>query len=651
MKPQQDLIDFSLSKTISIARPSAQIHLVDRIFETSNEFDRRLIVTFIKTNADISSSSSEGERYVLKRTRRLIVVYIYSSNSEGAHECNIELIKLKKWRRSSNSNDDATCVIFNEDVSHRVDVASEHGDDYDNNNPLQRLILPLILTPEAEMQMAVNVFELARACIFCIIIRNKPQQLIGEQFIASNNSVVGFQLVVESILILNSEGARAPSTTFPTLYNRKIELIVASHFSKTFLHFGKGFAIFCEGDRENANNGINSVKRASKLIVIYSKIPLHFSDEYRIFCEGELRQHVDANDDGIVAQQLTRIFDKDSNAAISQQLVGLGQTSLVGLGLISLVGHIGLIGIVGLVDLGGIRFISPVGISDFDFGFGLISLVGISGFGYVLGIISHVNGFSLDGLKYVDHISLVGRKDFIGQIGLVDQVGPDGIIGLVGFGLNGLDGFDSINGLFGFGLVELIGLIGLSNLGMISLVGLLASSARRLIGFIGKTGFIGLGLVGFIGLGIGSLVIGISLDLISHVGLISHISLISLGGFSGIDGCSLIELIGHISLVSFICVSGWQARVRKKYSDNNDMLQDCFAAAIPAAAARTNGVAMASSATKITNAAIWYYCAAYYWFVREGLLWHVPRLDSNPSYTTVTRYNMQNNYFISAFCK
>ncbi len=39
MKPQQDLNDFSLLKTISIARPSAQTHLVDRIFETSNEFN------------------------------------------------------------------------------------------------------------------------------------------------------------------------------------------------------------------------------------------------------------------------------------------------------------------------------------------------------------------------------------------------------------------------------------------------------------------------------------------------------------------------------------------------------------------------------------------------------------------------------------
>jgi hypothetical protein len=35
-----------------------------------------------------------------------------------------------------------------------------------------------------------------------------------------------------------------------------------------------------------------------------------------------------------------------------------------------------------------------------------------------------------------------------------------------------------------------------------------------------------------------------------------------------------------------------------------------------------HGVAMASSATKITNAAIWY-CNASHWFVRESWLWHV----------------------------
>jgi hypothetical protein len=40
------------------------------------------------------------------------------------------------------------------------------------------------------------------------------------------------------------------------------------------------------------------------------------------------------------------------------------------------------------------------------------------------------------------------------------------------------------------------------------------------------------------------------------------------------------------------------------YSNINDALQDCFASAILAAAARMIGVTMASSATKITNALI-----------------------------------------------
>ena len=64
--------------------------------------------------------------------------------------------------------------------------------------------------------MAVNVFELAGACIFRIIIRNKPQQLIGKQFIASNNSVIGFQFVAEAILILHSEGAQVASASLQT---------------------------------------------------------------------------------------------------------------------------------------------------------------------------------------------------------------------------------------------------------------------------------------------------------------------------------------------------------------------------------------------------------------------------------------------------
>jgi hypothetical protein len=46
-------------------------------------------------------------------------------------------------------------------------------------------------------------------------------------------------------------------------------------------------------------------------------------------------------------------------------------------------------------------------------------------------------------------------------------------------------------------------------------------------------------------------------------------------------------------------------------TDRRIDLQDCFAAAILAAAAKTHGVAIElTSTTKITNAAIWYYCAA-----------------------------------------
>jgi hypothetical protein len=132
------------------------------------------------------------------------------------------------------------------------------------------------------------------------------------------------------------------------------------------------------------------------------------------------------------------------------------------------------------------------------------------------------------------------------------------------------------------------------------IIGLNGLNGFSLVGLSGPSDIMGLIGLGFIGL--------ISLGLISLIGLISHISLVSLGGFSGIDGCSLVKLISHISLVSFNCFSGWCAHVRKKmwYSNSNDTLQDCFVAAIPATAARTNRVAMASSTTKITNAAIWY---------------------------------------------
>jgi hypothetical protein len=71
-KMQRDLVDFSLSKTISIAKlgtsrfakPSDEANLVNRIFETSDAFNRRrLIGTFVKPNANIPLSNSKADMH------------------------------------------------------------------------------------------------------------------------------------------------------------------------------------------------------------------------------------------------------------------------------------------------------------------------------------------------------------------------------------------------------------------------------------------------------------------------------------------------------------------------------------------------------------------------------------------------------------
>ncbi len=53
-----------------------------------------------------------------------------------------------------------------------------------------------------------------------------------------------------NIPLPDSEGAQHAQINL-----RAFQLIVVSHYPKTFLHFSKGFAIFCEGDQENTNDG------------------------------------------------------------------------------------------------------------------------------------------------------------------------------------------------------------------------------------------------------------------------------------------------------------------------------------------------------------------------------------------------------------
>jgi hypothetical protein len=78
-KLQQDLVDFSLPKTISIAKSSAQTNLVNIIFESSNAFSRRLIVTFIKPNLKFplsKSSSQSAPNSLLQRNDKFICMSI-----------------------------------------------------------------------------------------------------------------------------------------------------------------------------------------------------------------------------------------------------------------------------------------------------------------------------------------------------------------------------------------------------------------------------------------------------------------------------------------------------------------------------------------------------------------------------------------------
>jgi hypothetical protein len=119
-------------------------------------------------------------------------------------------------------------------------------------------------TSIANFQLIVDLFLIPNREGACAVPITHYSASEGDQILssASDKSIL-FSLTtihVEWLIVefiktdINVQGSRAPSTTFPTMHNRKSKFIVASHDSKTFLHFSKGIAIFFEGDQENANN-------------------------------------------------------------------------------------------------------------------------------------------------------------------------------------------------------------------------------------------------------------------------------------------------------------------------------------------------------------------------------------------------------------
>jgi hypothetical protein len=345
----------------------------------------------------------------------------------------------------------------------------------------------------------------------------------------------------------------------------------------------------------------------------YSKISLRFCKDCRIFCEGVKAARTNSN--GFVDYALIGhncLIDQDDlvdhNGLVN--FIGLGLVGVIGLGLVSLIGQISLVGDIGLDGI-----------------IGLIGQTGLVGCMDPNGLV----GLSLQGLNgLVDHNDLVGFFG-LGLVSLarlikdISLIGPSGISGLIGIIGPGLTDIVNHSGLIG--LVSLVSIISLSlishNVGFIGLgVSFISLFIGLGVSFIGGfICFVGPGLVSLGGLIRDISLIGFtSLGLISLVGLIGHISLVNLGSFSGINNYSLVKLISHINIFGLICFSGWLACMRKKmwwwivsfgYYIHIDVFPYCLTAAILAAAAKIHGVTIKlTSATKITNAAILYYCAA-----------------------------------------
>ncbi len=531
-------------------------------------------------------------------------------------------------------------------------VAMKHRIDYNGNNPLQQQILPLIPTHvsnpisslkfigESKLEGAgfapttFRAFELTVAStsiddfqLIVSVFLNSDSE--GAQAIPNKPS----RLIVKLISIMISEGGQAPQLIMKSLIlnsDGAQKMIVMSCNSKIFLILKNNHTIFFEGEWEHSAFGQNfaSGEASGHNMAFVPANGQNFASGVasgKNIASGPAFGHNFASG-AASGQNLAFGLITAFGCNLDFGFFSFGLYASEALRLIAFVGlGVSFIGsFVGFVDLrlvslamliNDISLINPSGISG---------LVGFIGRGFI-GIVNHkgltgqiglVGQISLAGLiGNISRAGLIGNISFIGSIdgfvGLISIVGNNGLanqndlVGFIGIGISfiGLGGHNSDISLIGLSFVLsahwLVSFIGLGrHNGNISLIGLgFVSSACWLIGFIG------LGLVGFIGLGLDSLV-SIS-SLIGHnclngvigLGLVSLVGLVGLSGINGLVGLdSLVAAI--IAAAEFLVVTATQA-----------------------AAAKTHGVAIKlASATKITNAAIWYYCAALL-LVLLSLIW------------------------------
>jgi hypothetical protein len=247
------------------------------------------------------------------------------------------------------------------------------------------------------------------------------------------------------------------------LHNMNSKFIVASHYSKTFRHFSKGFAIFCEGDRENTSNG-NGTEDNEVVVPQKSNLPSLLSLASTISTQAEL--------DALASLDFSGISGLVNQISIIS-LIGVGNLSLNSL--------------VGLSASFACQLIGSIGLG--------VSFIGLGFVGFVC-----LGFFSLGGL--IDHNGLVGRSDLVDHIGL-EFIGHNGLVSFAGIGIISFIGLslDSLSGLIDhislvghcrIGLIESaassnhwpISLIGVIGLCLIASSASAASLARRLISFV-----------------------------------------------------------------------------------------------------------------------------------------------------------------------
>jgi hypothetical protein len=228
-KPQQDLVDSSLSKTIIANFPSSKSSLQSAPNSLLERNDKFIVV----------SKSRAPEKSVSNKDFQLVVNSKLILNSEGAHAVTITSYSVYEGgqRHSSGDATETNGIDFGESVSHRVDEKNEFRVDYVGNNPFQQTNLPLIVDNSSK-----------------------------------------FQLIVKSISIPSYEGAQRTASKLIVIcafdHNELMKLILASDHqpnSKISLIFGEEFRTFCEGVKATAKpNGV----RHNDLVNLVSLIGL-----------------------------------------------------------------------------------------------------------------------------------------------------------------------------------------------------------------------------------------------------------------------------------------------------------------------------------------------------------------------------------------